>query len=231
MRNENDLYATPIWAILPLVRVLSQLPVPRNYWEPYASDGQITSVLERKALIRQGTQVKLGDIDPKPKKNLKFPLSYPVDAEDCTNKFYSLAENPEATPDLVVANPPYKDLDAIANSLRTIHDNLDGYFPGTTALLLRRSALEPTDSRGEIWQEMPPRAIIELPRFSMKRGKSGGWETDTVNLAWFIWGSNISPSTPHWSCVTRKTPYYTSNPSQEAKLWGYELKEGDCKTC
>lgn len=230
-RHEHDFYTTPVWAVKALGDQIVG-PCGREVfpllWEPYAGTGIIGAVLEKDyylEILSQADLVQRSPVNP----------HYPGDdiprrfGVDCTHRL-SVCPATEF-PLGIVANPPYTDTDAILKALGRFYDFRNqvraiGYSEPDFfhALLLRRSALEPTNHRGEILLRHPPRLVLELPRFSMRRGKSGGWATDSTNLAWIVWTNLDVLYRTGWACVTRESEkLYTRNPEQEAQLWGYQL--------
>lgn len=138
-RRAHDLYTTPEWATLILLRHLpSDLG---RVLEPCAGDGAIASVIRHHA-----TKLVTNDLDHSHSGELHF---------DATQPWPTL---PGPKLNWVITNPPFRAAAGILRQALCRCPNVE--------LLLRLSFMEPTADRGGLVAEAPPSKLVVLPRRS-----------------------------------------------------------------
>lgn len=191
-----DYYRTPNW----MTDVLLEHSNLKHYvsstqnWEPFAGDGSISNRIEASTNAAKFSKT---DIDPK---------SPSVEKENFWSQHYRVADAK-----LIVANPPWNQLDRILGAL--LHEGTDLQF---LALLLRVTALGDSENRANMMAKFPVSQVISMPRYCWRRGKEGNWTTDSATAAWFIW-SDSEPDNPIMTVPRSCIPNFTRNPEEEMK--------------
>lgn len=168
--DPTEYHPTPRWMTLALWSVIGSLLSGRRVLEPCAGTGHISNVLfelgcdvQASDLFTQAEPASLFDDD----RTIDEP---PIGVGDATSEAFWATQEV----DWVATNPPFSLATQILTEIRKRGIRL--------ALLLRVTALEPTDDRAVWLKTDQPSDLILMPRGSFSGGGS-----DTVTTIWFVW--------------------------------------------
>jgi hypothetical protein len=166
-RHPLDFYETPAWMT---IAALVHVGVEGIVGECCVGGGAISRILRRIEAIEE---VWTNDID------LAKDADYHIDATSVA----AWERLPQA--DWIFTNPPY------AKEASPIVKNAYVKARVGIVMLLRQSWDEVCDDRADFLAQHPPTLQISLPRYCFRRGKDGGWTTDSSPVWVFAWDKRI----------------------------------------
>ena len=176
VRNPQDQYMTPPWAVELALDNIPLLDTGRPFLEPCAGTGNFVRALRRRYPDRG---IEAVDIDGQFLPSLKRWTSVAHTADFCewAQAYRRIFTDPQVGPDVIITNPPFSTAVEIMNAAFLVAR------PDTQIVMFLRSAFMESQERHDWWKAHEPDGMYTLSRRPKFR-ETGG---DRWAYAYFVW--------------------------------------------